>query len=86
MDIRDSFSSMQNESFNSCAQSEAFAIGIGVSLIRGGVGIVEKGNVIEVSPMGHWLGINILPGSDEYILVRPTVFCMTTKALPLVLP
>jgi hypothetical protein len=46
---------------------------------------VEKGNVIEVSLM-HWLGINILPGSNEYILVRPTVFCTTAEAFPLVPP
>jgi hypothetical protein len=86
MDTGDSFSPMKNESFDSCAHSEAFAVGVGISLIRDGIGIVGKGKVIEVFPMGHWLGINILPGSDEYILVRPTEFCTATEALPLIPP
>jgi hypothetical protein len=86
MDTTDSFSPMENESFDSCAHSEAFAIGVGVSLIRDEIGIVGKGKVIEVSLMGHWLGINILPGSDEYILVRPTEFCTAAETLPFVPP
>jgi hypothetical protein len=81
MDTGDSFSLMQNESFDSCTHSEAFAVKAGVSLIRDGIRIVGKGKVIEVSPMGHWLGVNILPSSNEYILVRPTEFCTAAEAL-----
>ena len=58
MDTGDSFSPMQNESFDSCAHSEAFVVEVGVSLIRDGIRILGNEKIIEVSPMEHWLGIN----------------------------
>jgi hypothetical protein len=46
-------------------------------------GDVGIGTIVEVHPMGQWLGVDIPLVSNEFILLRPTIVKPCTEDLPL---
>jgi hypothetical protein len=54
-----------------------------VKLLSTGFGDVGMGTIVEVHPMGQWLGVDIPLASKEFILLRPTIVKPRTEDLPL---
>jgi hypothetical protein len=54
-----------------------------VKLLSTGFGDVGMGTIVEVHPMGQWLGVDIPLVSNEFILLRPTIVKPCTEDLPL---
>jgi hypothetical protein len=61
-----------------------FEAGATVSLHRRGFGVVGKGIIIESSPVGHWLGVDIARTMTSLILVRPTDIKLSALTLPVI--
>lgn len=52
-------------------QNISFEVGTTILLLQHTFGIVREGMVIELFPIGHWRGMDILQGSNSFVWVCP---------------
>jgi hypothetical protein len=71
-------------SLESTGSSGLLRTGMTVKLLSPGFGEVGVGKVVEVQPVGQWLGVDIPFGSTEFVLLRPTDVMAAAVDFPLI--
>jgi hypothetical protein len=70
---------------DSSPQSPVLVNGMTVLLYYYHIGLVGEGILLEQSPSGHWLGINIEDEPHPYVMLTPTDIQSFARLLPLMI-